>query len=340
MERVRVGIINVTGYIGIDLARILCQHPGVELVSVTGRSAVGEKLGNVFPHMAEVNLVIEPELGDVDLAFAALPHGASAEAVARTLERDIKVIDVSGDFRFNDVEQYQRWYNVVHPAPELLSEAVYGLPELYRAQISEARLIGNPGCYPTSAVLAMTPALREELIDLQVIIDSKSGISGAGRSLKLHTHYAEANENVSAYGLQGHRHMPEIAQELSLQANGNPVSVTFVPHLIPMTRGMLSTCYAKLRKPIDIDEICQIYRDFYHDEQFVRIVDNPPQTKQALGSNTCLIYSKVDPSGQYLIVISCIDNLVKGGAGQAVQNMNLMLGYPEGMGLGNLAIYP
>ena len=340
MKTVNVGIINVTGYIGIDLARLLCQHPGVKLVSVTGRSAAGQKLGDVFPHMADVDLMIEPELGEVELAFSALPHGDSAKAVVEALEQDIKVIDASADFRLKDVVEYERWYKVTHPAPELLGEAVYGLPELHRAEISGARLVANPGCYPTSAILALAPALREGLVEPDIIIDSKSGVSGAGRSLKLNSHYAEANESVSAYALDGHRHMPEIAQELRIQAGKRPVSVTFVPHLIPMTRGMLSSCYARLRREVKIDEVRELYREFYRDEQFVRVVDNPPQTKHTLGSNLCLVHPTISPSGERLVVISCIDNLVKGGAGQAVQNMNLMLGYPEGMGLGAIAIYP
>ncbi|MFA4837585.1 MAG: N-acetyl-gamma-glutamyl-phosphate reductase, partial [Dehalococcoidia bacterium] len=242
--------------------------------------------------------------------------------------------------RLKDVVEYERWYKVTHPAPELLGEAVYGLPELHRAEISGARLVANPGCYPTSAILALAPALREGLVEPDIIIDSKSGVSGAGRSLKLNSHYAEANESVSAYALDGHRHMPEIAQELRIQAGKRPVSVTFVPHLIPMTRGMLSSCYARLRREVKIDEVRELYREFYRDEQFVRVVDNPPQTKHTLGSNLCLVHPTISPSGERLVVISCIDNLVKGGAGQAVQNMNLMLGYPEGMGLGAIAIYP
>ena len=340
MEIVNVGIINVTGYIGVDLARLLSQHPGVRLASVTGRSAAGEKLGDVFPHLADLDLVIEAELGEVDLAFSALPHGASAEAVVEALEKDIRVIDVSADFRLKDAAEYERWYKVAHHAPELLGEAVYGLPELHRAEISGARLVANPGCYPTSSILALAPALREGLVEPDIIVDSKSGVSGAGRSLTIGTHYAEANENVSAYALDGHRHMPEIAQELRLQAGNSPIAVTFVPHLIPMTRGMLSTCYARLRRETKVEDIREIYREFYRDEWFVRVVEKSPQTKQTLGSNYCLVHPTVSPSGGRLVVVSCIDNLVKGGAGQAVQNMNLMLGLPEAMGLGALAIYP
>lgn len=340
MKRVNVGIMNVTGYIGIDLARILVQHPGVRLVSVTGRSGAGQKLGDIFPHMADCGLDVEAELGDVEIAFAALPHGASAEAVVEALEQDTRVIDVSADFRLKDAATYKEWYKETHPAPELLSEAVYGLPEIYRAEISAARLVANPGCYPTSSILALAPALREGLIETDIIIDSKSGVSGAGRTLTLNTHFAETNENVSAYALGGHRHMPEIKQELQNLAGDRKVLLTFVPHLIPMTRGMLSSCYAKLTKEISVQEVRELYKEFYRDEPFVRVVDDPPQTKQTLGSNFCLVHPVIDTRTGRLIVISCIDNLVKGGAGQAVQNMNLMLGLPEGMGLGAVALYP
>ncbi len=340
MEQIKVGIINVTGYIGIDLARLLHQHPGVSLISVTGRSAAGEKLGKVFPHMADVDLDITTELGEVELAFSALPHAASAEAVARTLEQDIKVIDISADFRLNDVRTYEEWYKVTHPAPELLDEAVFGLSELNRSEIAKARLIANPGCYPTCSILALAPALREGIIEPDIIVDSKSGVSGAGRTLKLNTHYSETNESTSAYALDGHRHMPEIRQELYKLAGNDEVSLTFLPHLIPMTRGMLSSCYARLCKDVSSEKVRSIYREFYQGEPFVRIVDDPPQTKHTLGSNNCLIHPTIDPRTGRLIVVSCIDNLVKGGAGQAVQNMNLMLSLPETMGLEQKAIYP
>lgn len=341
METINIGIINVTGYIGAELARLLWQHPGVHLVSATGRSAVGQKLGEVFPHLADVDLTIESELTEeVELAFCALPHGAGAEAVAAALEHDIKVIDTSADFRLKDVEEYQRWYKVAHQSPELLSEAAYGLPELHRAEISEARLVANPGCYPTGAILALAPAIREGIIEPDIIIDSKSGVSGAGRAPTLTTHFAEVNENVFAYALDGHRHLPEIVQELQDQTESLPLSVTFVPHLIPMTRGILSSCYAGLRNEISVEGIREIYRDFYRDEPFVRVVDRPPGTKHTWGSNFCLVHPTVDLRTGRLMVISCLDNLVKGGAGQALQNMNLMLGFPEGMGLGGVAVYP
>ncbi len=340
MESIKVGIINVTGYIGIDLARLLHQHPGVSLASVTGRSAAGEKLETVFPHMAGVDLEITSDLEEVDLAFSALPHGAGAEVIARTLEKDIKVIDISADFRLNDAATYKEWYKIAHPVPELLDEAVYGLPEINRSKIARSRLIANPGCYPTSAILPLVPALKEGLIKPDIIVDSKSGLSGAGRALTLNTHFAEANESVSAYALGGHRHMPEIQQELQKLAGNEKVTLTFVPHLVPMTRGMLSSCYASLKKEITLEKVRDIYREFYRDEPFVRVVDNPPQTKHTLGNNFCLICPAIDARTGRLIVISCIDNLVKGGAGQAIQNMNLMLGLPETTGLEQLAIYP
>ncbi len=340
MEPVSVGIINVSGYIGVDLARLLYQHPGVHLTSVTGRSAAGQKLGNVFPHLADVDLTITEELDAVDVAFSALPHAASAAAVANALEQGINVIDISADFRLNDVQEYEEWYKVTHPVPELLSEAVFGLPELNRNEITKSRLVANPGCYPTCSILALAPALRSGLVELDIIIDSKSGVSGAGRTLTLNTHYAETNENFSAYALGGHRHMPEIRQELQKLASGNQISLTFLPHLTPMTRGMMSSCYTKLKREVSVNELNEIYQDFYKDEPFVRVVDNPPQTKQTLGSNFCLIHPIIDVRTGRLIVISCIDNLVKGGAGQAVQNMNLMLGLPEVMGLEQRAIYP
>lgn len=346
MPIVKVGIINVTGYIGIDLVRILYGHPEVKIVSVTGRSAVGQKLGDVVPHLSDIDLQISADLADVDVAFSALPHGENAKAVVSALNKGIRVIDIGADFRLKDPAEFQQWYKQVHPAPSYLDEAVYGLTELNRNGISNARLVANPGCYPTGAILALAPAIKEDLIDLDIIIDSKSGASGAGRTLTLNTHFAELNENLSAYSLDGHRHLPEIVQELKKILSKGSVEVTFLPHLVPMTRGILSSCYARLH-PGKIDagekgiaEIRRIYQDFYEGETFIKVVSVPPQTKQTWGSNECLIYPTVDVRTGRLIVISCIDNLVKGGAGQAVQNMNVMLGFPETMGLKNLPIYP
>ena len=335
---VKVGIINVTGYVGMELARLLHQHPRVELASITGRSAVGQRIGVVLPHLADIDMVIEPELGEVSLVFSALPHRMSAEAVEDALGRGIKVIDISADFRLKEAEGYQKWYDFAHPAPQLLGEAVYGLVELNRQRITSSRLVANPGCYPTSAILALAPAVREGLIEPDIVIDAKSGVSGAGRTLSMGTHFAEVNENVSAYALEGHRHLPEITQELGGLNPALALSVTFVPHLVPMSRGILTTCYARLKA--GKRNVQEIYREFYRDEPFVRVVDIPPQTKQTLGTNLCLIYPTIDPRTERLIVVSCIDNLVKGGAGQAVQSMNLMLGLDEKMSLERSAVYP
>jgi len=337
----KVGIINVTGYAGVELARILYQHPEVELASVTGRSAAGQSLSEVFPHLASIDLAIKAELGDVELAFSALPHKESAKEIIPLLEKGIKVVDISADFRLKDASEYQRWYGFSHPAPQLLKGAAYGLPELHRAEISSAQLVANPGCYPTGAILALAPAVKAGLASADIVIDSKSGVSGAGRTLSLATHFAEANEDVSAYALEGHRHLPEITQELKALNQGKPLPVTFVPHLIPMTRGILTTAYATLASgKKSVEELKKLYRDFYKDAPFVRVADSPPHTKQTLGSNLCLVYPTIDPRTGKLVVISAIDNLVKGAAGQAVQNMNLMLGLPETTGLEALAIYP
>jgi N-acetyl-gamma-glutamyl-phosphate reductase len=335
---VRVGIINVTGYIGMEIARLLHLHPEVELASVTGRSAVGKKLGDVLPHLADINLTIASELGDVSLAFSAMPHKDSAEAVTAALDRDLKVIDISADFRLKDPGDYKKWYDFPHPSPKLLKEAVYGLVELNRDSIATSRLVANPGCYPTGAILALAPAIKEGLIEPEVIIDAKSGVSGAGRSLNIKVHFAEANENLSAYALEGHRHLPEMVQELRALNPSRDLSVTFVPHLVPMNRGILTTCYAKLIG--NVKKLLKAYDEFYEDEPFVKVVDAPPQTKQTLGTNQCLVHPVVDERTGRLIVVSCIDNLVKGGAGQAVQNMNLMLNFPETIALDGLALYP
>ncbi len=346
MSKTRVGIINVTGYAGVELARLLSRHPDVVLTSVTGRSAAGQKLAKVFPHLASLDLTIEPGLGEVDIAFSAMPHKESAEEIIPLRDRGIKVVDISADFRLKDAAEYPTWYGFTHPAPELLKQAVFGLPELYYSQLASAQLVANPGCYPTGAILALAPAVKAGLIEPDIIIDSKSAVSGAGRTLSLQTHYSEANEDAPAYALGGHRHLPEITQELTLLRPQPPPSITFVPHLIPMTRGILTTAYATL-SPGKISagekgqaELRQLYLDFYRDKPFVQVVESPPHTKHTWGSNLCLIHPTIDRSGEKLIVISCLDNLVKGAAGQAIQNMNLMLGLAETSGLEAPAIYP
>ena len=342
MSRTRAGIINVTGYAGVDLARLLYQHPEVDLVSVTGRSAAGKKLAEVFPHLSEIDLTIEADLGKVDIVFSAMPHKESAEGIIPLVKQGIKVVDISADFRLKEAEKYPEWYGFTHPDPELLGKAVYGLPELYRSQVASAQLVANPGCYPTSAILALAPVAKEGLLESGIIVDSKSGVSGAGRTLSMPAHFSEANEDVAAYALGGHRHLPEIIQEVGRLRPGWSPSITFVPHLIPMTRGILSTCYCQLAGggAKDEKEIRQLYQDFYRDEPFVRVVDAPPHTKHTSGNNLCLLYPVLDQKTGRLIVIACLDNLVKGAAGQAIQNMNLMLGLPETDGLETMSVYP
>ena len=345
MSKTKVGIINVTGYVGIELARLLCQHPEVELASITGRSAAGQKLGQAFPHLSNIDMTIEAKLGDVELAFSAMPHEESAKEVIPLLNCGVKVVDMSADFRLKEAGDYQRWYGFAHPAPQLLAKAVYGIPELYREKIAEAQLVANPGCYPTCSILALAPAVAAGIIENDIVVDAKSGVSGAGRTLKLGSMFSEVDEDVTAYSLDGHRHLPEIVQEVSALAGGAAAKITFVPHLMPMTRGMLSACYAtlipdKLPGKNIKETIRKIYVDYYANEPFVRVVEAPPHTKHTQASNFCHVYPTFDPRTGKLIVISCIDNLVKGAAGQGVQNMNVMLGLPETSGLLAPAIFP
>ncbi len=346
MARTRVAIINVTGYVGVDLARILMRHPEVDIACVTGRSAVGQRLSEVFPHLFVSELVIQDGLDvPVDFVFSAMPHKASAEVCEPLVAQGLKVVDASADFRLKNPEEYKAWYQVVHPCPDLLSSAVYGLPELHRNEIGGAKLVANPGCYPTGALLALAPALRLGLVDGDIIIDSKSGVSGAGRSLTLTTHYAECNESVTAYAVTGHRHMPEIRQECRLLSD-RVKDLLFLPHLIPMTRGILSACYmrvsdAALQSIGDPGKgIGDAYREFYRSSPFVKVMETPPATKHVWGSNYCHVFPQYDPRTGRLLVLSAIDNLVKGGAGEAVQNMNLMLGLEETCGLDALPVYP
>jgi N-acetyl-gamma-glutamyl-phosphate reductase len=343
MSQIKAGVINVTGYIGAELARLLCQHPQVKLVTVTGRSAAGQKLGDVFPNFTGTNYIIKAELDSkVDIAFSAMPHKSSVDVVPSLLKQGIKVIDASADFRLKNAGEYPKWYGFTHPSPKLLREAVFGLPELHQNEIASASLVANPGCYSTGAILALAPIIKEGLIYPDIVVDSKSGISGAGRTLSLTTHYSEVNEDVCAYSLEGHRHLPEIEQELKALNPSFSPSITFVPHLVPTTRGILSTCYAKLAdsRRLTADSLNQIYREFYKHAPFVQITTTPPHTKHVWGTNFCLIHPIIDSKTARLIIISCLDNLIKGGAGQAVQNMNLMFDLPETTGLEALAIYP
>jgi N-acetyl-gamma-glutamyl-phosphate reductase len=345
MSKPRVGIINVTGYVGIELARLLCRHPGVELVSVTGRSAAGQKLGKIFPNMAGVDLTIEAKLGEVDLAFSAMPHGESAAEVIPLVDQGVKVVDMSGDFRLKHADEWQKWYGHEHPFPKRIGKATYGIPELHRREIMRTQLTANPGCYSTGAILALLPVANADVIEPDIIVDSKSGVSGAGRTLKQTSHFCEVDEDVCAYAVEGHRLMPEIVQEVNLVYNGQMPRITFLPHLVPMNRGILSACYANLKMDKigsgDPKEfVKKIYRDYYAEEPFVKIVDDPPHTKHVQGSNYCHLYTTVDSRTGKFIAISVIDNLGKGAAGQGIQNMNIMLDLPETMGLDYPGMYP
>lgn len=352
---VTVSIVNVTSYTGLELLRLLAHHPEFRVTCVTGRSAAGKGLGEVFPQLrgsapALASLVLAEEAGAADLAFVCLPHAAAAEAALKLLQRGTKVVDLSADFRLHDAAVYEEWYRHTHPAPALLETAVYGLCERYRGQIEQAELVANPGCHATAAILALLPALAAGVIGPDIIIDSKTGISGAGRSPTLGTHFSEADEDVSAYGLEGHRHLPEITQELaavggSAGAGGNSIGgkprVTFVPHLIPMTRGILATCYSDLRsQAMTGGEVRALYEQYYEGEPFTRVVDAPPHTKWTYGSNLCLIYPTIDQRTGRLIIVSCLDNLVKGASGQAIQNANRMFGLPETAGIPSMAVFP
>lgn len=352
----KVSIVGITGYVGAELTRLLGRRPDVQLLEMVGRSAAGQPLAKVFPNLGPLGLTVQEELlhpKQADFVFLALPHHASAETAANILEKapHTKVIDMSADFRLHDVATYEKWYGS-HPAPYLLKEAAYGIPELNRAGLTPAtRLVANPGCYPTCSALALAPALSAEaIIEPDVIISALSGTSGAGRGLKQNLHFAEMTESTSAYSLDGHRHMPEIQQMLTEVYGQGEVSVLFVPHLVPLSRGMLATCYARFTpafqaeygdKPEKLKALLQErYRQFYANDHFVRIVDEPPTTKQVYGSNYCFIYPTFDPRTGRLLVISVLDNLVKGAAGEGVQCMNILAGLPETTGLDMLPIYP
>ena len=341
----KAAIINVTGYAGSELARLLWHHSDVDLVSVTGRSAAGKRLPEVLPHLWEIDLPVTESVDvSVDVVFSALPSGASAAALAPLVKGGVKAVDIAADFRLHDPTAFKRAYNVDHPAPQLVGKAVYGLPELHREAIKQTNLVANPGCFPEAALLALAPAVREGLVADDIIVDAKSGISGAGRgglATNIMDHFAEANENAMAYGLEGHGHQPEIAQELAELREAEDAKVTFIPHRIPMTRGILATCYAPLvNESIGKQRVRELYWEFYRGEPYVRVTDTPPQTKQTTGTNMCLVYPAVDERAARLVVVSCLDNLMKGAAGQAVQNMNLMSGLPETAGPDHLPLYP
>lgn len=341
--QIPVAVVNGSGYGGVELLRLLGHHPRFRVTEVTARSEAGKAVTAVFPHLAAYDgLRFGERVREAEMVFVALPDDASAELIPTLLAEGRRVIDLSAAFRLRDPDAYPQWYGYAHPAPDLLTRAVYGLPERYRSDIVHAQLVACPGCYPTASLLAVLPALAAGLIEPSVIVDAKSGVSGAGRSLKLSTHYSEVNEDVSAYGIGRHRHTPEIAQEVCATAGitGAATHVTFTPHLIPMTRGILATVYAPLRPGVRTAEISEAYHAAYADEPFVRVTAQPPHTKWTMGANTCFVAPFPDERARQLIAIGVIDNLVKGAAGQAIQCANLMAGLDETAGLPREGVYP
>lgn len=340
----KVGILGATGYTGQELVRLLQQHPEAQIVFLGSSSSAGATYENMFPQFMDSQLgkLQDEQVPEVDVLFCALPHGLTAARTAEWLKRGIKVIDLGADFRLKDPEVYHTWYKIEHPAPELIPEAVYGIPELYREEIRGKSLVANPGCFPTASILGLAPLLKKNLLVANsIIIDAKSGVSGAGRGASLGTHFSEVNENFKAYGVAEHRHTPEIEQQLSLAA-GHSFHVSFTPHLVPMIRGILATIYAQVEDGVSEDTLRECWQEAYQDEEFVHILPQGmwPQTKYALSSNHVFLQLKLDKRTGRVIIVSAIDNLVKGAAGQAIQNMNIISGFTENMGLGARGIWP
>jgi N-acetyl-gamma-glutamyl-phosphate reductase len=345
---IRVAILGATGYGGVELLRWLSAHAAVEIVAVSSESSAGKSIADIYPHLSGLNLTLLPAAearfaGDPQVVFCALPNGKAMHLAPELLQQGVAVIDLSADFRLRDAKVYEQFYKMEHASPELLPQAVYGIPELYREEIRQTKLVGNPGCYPTSALLALVPLLRAGLIEpQQIVVDSKSGVSGAGRTaLKTPYLYAESNEDVSAYGIGTHRHTPEIEQQLSGTGAGEAL-ITFTPHLVPMTRGIFTATYSILRKECSVADILAVYQKTYADSSFVKVLDEGtlPHTKWCYGSNRAFVTARIDKRTGRVITLSTIDNLGKGMAGQAVQNMNILCGLPENMGLNHPAVYP
>ncbi len=345
---IKVGIIGATGYTGGELIRILSKHPEVEITAITSRSNEGKKLEEIFYSFNGWNGPVftgsdSPDaVAGCDVVFLAVPHGAAMDIAAELLKNGQRVIDLGADFRFRDYQVYESWYKHSHSQRELTNTAVYGLPELYRKEIRTARVIGNPGCYPTSIILGLYPLIKKDIIDLsRIIADSKSGVSGAGRKSESSYNFSELFGNFKAYSLPAHRHTPEIEQELSLIA-GEEVKISFTPHLLPVARGILSTLHLSLKQTITTTEVEDIFAETYQGEPFIKLIKAPslPELKGVVGTNCCHISVRVDERTKQLIVVTVIDNMVKGAAGQAVQNMNLMCKFPETMGLINWPVFP
>ncbi|MDA3944847.1 MAG: N-acetyl-gamma-glutamyl-phosphate reductase [Bacteroidetes bacterium] len=345
MSLKKVGIIGASGYTGSELVRILVNHPQVEISAITSESHSGKAFSDLHPFfrgIVDQKLITADEISgmDLDLVFLALPHGVSMEYVRKFKLEKFRIVDLSGDFRLNDVATYEQWYNKKHSYEEAFAEAVYGLPELYAEKISKARLVANPGCFPTSAILPLAPLVLAGLIDPdRVIIDSKSAVSGAGIKPGEVNLFSNVNDNFKAYGLKKHRHTIEIKQILD-RFSKTENTIQFTPHLLPVDRGILSTIYVQPKANIEEAPLKQVYKDFYKDKPFVRLCENPPAIKDVRASNFCNIFVDYDAATNNILLVSVIDNLVKGAAGQAVQNMNIMFSFEETTGLNQVPVNP
>lgn len=338
-------IVGVTGYEGAVLAQLLASHPRFRLVEATSRSEAGKPLSDALPNLTATSIATLPlteSVREAELVFVAVPHGAAAAIVAQCRRDGRRVVDLSADFRLGTAQRYADWYHHEHAAPELLDEAVYGLCEWRRDALGQASLVANPGCYPTTAVLSLGPAFAADLITPDIIIDAKSGISGAGRSPSRRVHFVEIYDSITAYNITSkHRHVAEMEQELvAVSPDDTFPEITFIPHLVSMNRGILATCYATLRPGVTAAQVQAAYRERYAGEPFVHVIERPPETSWVLGSNSCLIYLFADEARGRLIVIGAIDNLMKGGAGQAIQNANIMYGLHENAGLARAGVWP
>ena len=347
-KRIKVGIVGGTGYTGVELLRILSQHPNVELTAITSRQEDGMPVSNMFPNLrGHVKLAFsapdKAPLTGCDVVFFATPHGVAMAQAPELLAAGVKLIDLAADFRLQDVNAFEKWYKIPHTCPEILKESVYGVVELNRASVAKARVVGNPGCYPTTVLLGLAPLLGgKPLIDTSdLIADCKSGVSGAGRKAEVGSLFSEASDNFKAYGVAGHRHQAEIDEQLQRLAGG-PVGLTFVPHLVPMIRGMFSTIYAKILPQARDVDFQALFEERYANESFVDVMPfgSQPDTRSVRASNTLRIALQRPGNGDRLIILVVQDNLVKGASGQAIQNMNLMFGLPESTGLNQVAILP
>lgn len=343
-SKLKIGVVGGTGYSGVELLRLLAHHPSCEITAITSRQEAGTPVAAMFPSLrghVDINFSApsDADLKRCDVVFFATPNGVAMQQARALFEAGVKIIDIAADFRIKDVALWEQWYGVKHACPELVAEAVYGLPELNRDKIRAARIVANPGCYPTSVQLGFMPLVSAKLVDLKhLIADAKSGVSGAGRKAEVHTLFSEASDNFKAYGVSGHRHHPEISQGLRQMA-GETVGLTFTPHLVPMIRGIHATLYATLTRDVDVQSL---YERAYGTESFVDVLPagSHPDTRSVRGSNFCRIAVHRPQSGNTVVILSVIDNLTKGAAGQAIQNMNLMCGLPEVTGLEQIALLP